>query len=63
MNGRNAVSWEDRLEMDVDYAENNSFWLDLKIIFKTIQVVLFASNINKSSSETMNEFKGTPSGK
>lgn len=40
INGRNTITWEDKLRLDVDYVKNRSFWFDIKIIFKTILKVL-----------------------
>ena len=45
MNGRNAVKWDDRLEMDAYYVEHFSLGMDLKIIFKTIKNVLISKDI------------------
>jgi len=45
VNGRNAVTWDDKFCMDVDYVENESFLLDLKIIFKTVEKVIKRSDI------------------
>lgn len=47
VNGRNGVSWTTRLKQDMYYVENESFWLDIKIFFKTIKVVFEKSNIVK----------------
>ena len=59
-NGRNALSWEEKFEMDVYYVENISFWLDVKIIFQTVKAVLCRSGISSATSATMEEFMGTP---
>lgn len=58
-NGRNALTWEDKFDMDVWYVDNISFMTDLKIIFKTIKVVLFREGISSETSVTMEPFKGT----
>ena len=58
VNGRNALTWEDRLEMDVWYVENRSWLLDLKIIWKTIGIVLHRESISKQGSATMEKFQG-----
>ncbi len=52
VNGRNALTWEDRLEMDVWYVENRSWLLDLKIIWKTIGIVLHREGISQQGSAT-----------
>lgn len=59
VNGRNSISWEEKFEWDVEYVDKVSFWLDLKIIFKTIGVVLKRSGVSSGTSVTMEEFKGS----
>ena len=59
VNGRNAISWEEKFEKDIWYVENISFWTDIKIIFGTIGVVLKRDGINSETSVTMEEFRGT----
>mgnify|MGYP005847808413 CR=1 FL=1 len=59
VNGRNAISWEEKFKLDVWYVDNLSFWLDLKIFFKTIFNVLKRKGINNSEEETMPIFRGT----
>lgn len=59
VNGRNSISWEEKFEWDVEYVDRISFWLDLKIIFKTIGVVLKRSGVSSGTSVTMEEFKGS----
>ena len=61
VNGRNSISWEERFEMDVYYVNNQSFLLDLKILFKTVAVVFKHSDINSSTDATMEAFTGTKS--
>ena len=56
--GRNAVSWEDKFKMDVDYVDHITFFGDLIIIFKTAFAVLNRSGINAENSATMEEFRG-----
>lgn len=58
VNGRNAVSWQEKFMMDVYYVDNLSFGLDIKIFFETIKVVLMQSSINSETSATMEEFMG-----
>lgn len=60
--GRNALSWEDRFALDIWYVDNASFWLDLKIIAKTVGVVFRRHGISAEGEATMPEFMGTPSG-
>jgi len=59
VNGRNAISWEKKFELDVWYVEHQSFWLDLKIVFMTIGNVLTAKGISGEGSATMEKFKGS----
>ena len=59
VNGRNAVTWEERFEMDVWYVENCSFILDLKIIFMTFWTVIKKENVQHSKNETFPKFTGT----
>lgn len=56
VNGRNAISWKERLDYDVWYVDNMSLALDMKIIFMTIRKVLFRENIDASTSTTMKSF-------
>ncbi|MCQ2471158.1 MAG: sugar transferase [Clostridia bacterium] len=60
VNGRNAISWEEKFAYDVYYVDNMSLSLDIKIIFMTIKNVLSHSGINSSEADTMEKFKGTP---
>ncbi|WP_178988423.1 sugar transferase [Winogradskyella schleiferi] len=59
VNGRNAISWEEKFELDVYYVDNQSFLLDLKIIFKTIDKVISRKDVNNSDSDDMPIFTGT----
>lgn len=59
VNGRNAISWEDKFEWDVKYVNQVSLWLDIKIVCKTVGVVFNRSGISSETSATMEEFKGT----
>ena len=56
--GRNALTWEERFELDIWYIENASFVLDLKILFMTIWTVLNRKGISHEGSVTMEKFKG-----
>jgi undecaprenyl phosphate N,N'-diacetylbacillosamine 1-phosphate transferase len=58
VNGRNAISWQEKFSFDVWYVSNQSFSLDLKIIFLTIAKVFKAEGINASGSATIEKFKG-----
>lgn len=57
--GRNAVTWEDKFEMDVWYTQNVSFKTDIEIFFATIKAVLKREGISGEGSATMTEFMGT----
>ncbi|MGV8092848.1 MAG: sugar transferase [Mangrovibacterium sp.] len=59
VNGRNAISWEQKFEFDVWYVDNLSFCLDIKILFLTAKRVLFRDGINASDAVTMELFKGS----
>ena len=58
-NGRNAISWEEKFDLDVYYTKHVSPLLDIKIIFKTVKVVLFREGISSETSVTMEEFRGS----
>jgi len=58
INGRNAISWDEKFALDIWYIDNSSLWLDIKIVVKTFFVVLNRRNINSSKSATMEEFYG-----
>lgn len=59
VNGRNAVDWPQRLEMDVWYVENQSLLLDLKILWLTVLTVLSRRGVSSDSHVTMEPFRGT----
>lgn len=59
INGRNAISWEEKFDLDIKYLESVSFISDLKIIFLTVKKVIIRSGINSDTSVTMELFKGT----
>lgn len=59
VNGRNAISWEDRFKLDVWYVDNRSFGLDLKILFLTVKKVLARDGINENGEATMSKFTGS----
>lgn len=58
VNGRNAISWEKKFEFDTWYVENQSIWLDFKIMFQTVKKVLVKEGINQSEEVTMTRFIG-----
>jgi sugar transferase EpsL len=59
VNGRNAISWDEKFRYDVWYVDNRSFWLDLKILWLTVVKVLRAEGISGEGSATMSEFIGS----
>jgi lipopolysaccharide/colanic/teichoic acid biosynthesis glycosyltransferase len=59
VNGRNAISWEQKFEYDVWYVKNNSFVVDCKILFLTIKKVVISEGITQKGEVTMQAFKGT----
>ena len=58
VNGRNAISWEDKFQLDVWYVDHQSFWLDLKILFLTVKRVFQRSGISAYGEMTMPRFTG-----
>lgn len=61
VNGRNAISWEEKFDLDVEYVDHITFLGDWKIIFKTVWTVLKREGISSETSATMEEFMGTES--
>ena len=59
VNGRNAISWEQKFKLDVEYVEKQSFTLDLKILWLTFLNVIQRKGISADGHVTMEEFKGT----
>ncbi|WP_277613896.1 sugar transferase [Neobacillus muris] len=59
INGRNSITWEEKFQLDVWYVENQSFFLDLKILFITLIKVIKSDGIQNSDSVTMPVFKGS----
>ncbi len=58
VNGRNAISWQEKFKLDVWYVDNQSFWLDIKILLMTIWKVLKGEGISQSGHVTMEKFQG-----
>lgn len=58
VNGRNAISWEEKFNYDVQYVQNQSFVMDIKILLMTVLKVINASDIQSSETVTMEKFKG-----
>lgn len=59
VNGRNAISWEEKFELDVWYVDHQSFWLDIKILFMTVLKVFKSEGINQDGQATIEKFKGS----
>ena len=62
VNGRNALSWEDKFKYDVKYVDTISMITDIKILFETVKIVICKSGISSGTSVTMEEFMGTSVG-
>lgn len=63
INGRNAISWEEKFKLDVWYVDNCSLWLDIKILWLTVLRVASRSGISQNGHATMEKFRGTNTGK
>lgn len=61
VNGRNAISWDEKFALDVWYVDNRSLWLDLKIIWLTIRKVIKRDGISAAGEATMSKFTGNRS--
>lgn len=59
INGRNAISWEEKFRYDVEYVDNISFALDFKIFYRTFAKVFIKEGISQAGEATMEKFKGT----
>lgn len=59
VNGRNALSWEDKFKLDVWYVDNRSLWLDIKILFLTVKKVFVREGISAAGEATMSKFTGS----
>ena len=60
VNGRNSLSWEDKFKLDTWYVEHQSFWLDMKILLKTVKKVIIKDGISAEGEATMTKFNGSP---
>jgi sugar transferase EpsL len=60
INGRNAISWEEKFELDVWYVDHQSLWLDLKILVLTFLKVFSREGVNAPGEPTVSEFMGSP---
>jgi len=59
VNGRNALTWEEKFKLDVWYVDHQTLWLDVKIIFMTVWKILKREGINQPGQATMKEFRGS----
>ena len=59
VNGRNGISWEKRFKLDVWYVDNQSLWLDIKILVKTVKKVVIKDGISAEGEATMSKFTGS----
>jgi len=58
INGRNAITWNQKLELDIYYVDNQSFWLDIKILFMTVKKVIVRDGVSHDNHVTVDKFKG-----
>ena len=58
INGRNAITWGEKFDLDVWYVDNQSIWLDIKILWLTVKKVIMRDGINQVGQSTMESFKG-----
>jgi lipopolysaccharide/colanic/teichoic acid biosynthesis glycosyltransferase len=59
VNGRNAISWDKKFYLDVWYVDNQSIWLDIKILWMTVKKVIMRDGISQNNHATMDKFKGS----
>jgi lipopolysaccharide/colanic/teichoic acid biosynthesis glycosyltransferase len=59
INGRNAISWEEKFKLDVWYVDNRTIWLDIKILWLTVKKVVVRDGISAAGEATMPAFKGS----
>jgi lipopolysaccharide/colanic/teichoic acid biosynthesis glycosyltransferase len=58
INGRNAISWEEKFRLDVWYVDNHSFWLDMRILWLTLLKVVKRDGVSSNNHVTVEKFKG-----
>jgi len=59
VNGRNAISWDDKFALDIWYVDHRSLWLDIRILWLTVKKVMYREGITSEGDATMPKFKGT----
>ena len=58
VNGRNTISWDEKFDLDIWYVDNQSIWLDIKILWMTVKKVILRDGISQNNHVTMDKFKG-----
>lgn len=58
VNGRNGITWDKKFSLDIWYIDNQTIWLDIKILLMTIKKIILRDSINQNKSVTMEKFKG-----
>ena len=59
VNGRNAIGWDEKFALDTLYVDNQSLWLDIKILFKTVKKVIMKDGISADGEATISRFTGS----
>ncbi len=59
VNGRNAISWDEKFDLDLWYIDNQSFWLDVKILFLSVKKIILRDGISQNNHISMNKFRGS----
>ena len=59
VNGRNSISWDEKFDLDLWYIDNQSIWLDIKILWMTVRTIIVRDGISQSNHVTMDKFKGS----
>ena len=59
VNGRNAISWDEKFDLDIWYVDNQSIWLDIKVLWMTAKKVIMRDGISQNNHVTMDKFKGS----
>jgi sugar transferase EpsL len=59
INGRNAISWDEKFDLDIWYIDNQSVWLDMKILFLTVKKIILRDGISQNNHISMNKFRGS----
>ena len=62
VNGRNTINWDEKFNLDVWYVDNQSIWIDMKILWLTVRKVIAGDGINQANHATVENFKGNNNG-